>query len=362
MSPARTLIIAPSWVGDLVMSQPLIEALAHEDPSGRVDLLAPPWTAGLGARIPGAGEVVASPFAHGDLQLGARRRLGRELARRGYQHAVVLPNSLKSALVPWFAGIPRRTGYRGEFRYGLLNDLRVLDRKALPRMVDRYFALGRPAGAPLVAAPEPRLAVDRGVARLTRITLGLGGLEAPLVLCPGAEYGPAKRWPVRHFAAVARAMLDLQRPVWILGSAKDAPVAEEIRAHDAFHAVNLCGRTQLAEAVDLMALAAGVVTNDSGLMHVAAALQVPTVALFGSSSAQFTPPLSTRAHALSLGLVCSPCFKRECPLGHLDCLELLAPAKVLATLEALQAGDADALEARLKARAADFFSRPAKPG
>lgn len=337
---SQTLVVAPSWVGDLVMSQPLIEALAGQDPSGRVDLLAPAWTAGLFARLPGAGRCLPSPFAHGELQLGARRRLGHEIARQAYRQAFVLPNSFKSALIPWFAGIPRRIGYRGEFRYGLLTETRRLDKAGLPRMVDRYYALALPAGNAPVRAPDPRLAVDRSSAQITRLAFNLGGLEAPLVLCPGAEFGPAKRWPVRHFAQVARAMLALERPVWILGAAKDEAVAEEIRAHDAFHAVNLCGRTSLAEAVDLMSLAAGVVSNDSGLMHVAAALGVPTVAMFGSSSARFTPPLSPRARALSLELPCSPCFKRNCPLGHLDCLEKLLPAQVIATLEALQGGHA----------------------
>jgi heptosyltransferase-2 len=337
MMTAKTLVIAPAWVGDLVMSQPLIERLAQSDPGGKVDLLAPTWTAGLCARLPGAGKCIPSPFVHGALLLGARRRLGRSLTAHGYQRAYVLPNSFKSALIPWFAGIPQRIGYRGEFRYGLLSEARLLNKQALPRMVDRYFALGLPRGAP-VAAPDPRLVPDRSNGHITRLRLGLTGLEAPLILCPGAEFGPAKRWPARHFAQIARAMLPLGRPVWILGGAKDQAVAEEIRAHDAFHAINLCGRTSLAEAVDLMSLSAGVVTNDSGLMHVAAALGVPTVALFGSSSARFTPPLSARATALSLDLACSPCFRRECPLGHLDCLEKLQPAQVLAALDALQGG------------------------
>lgn len=340
MNRPATLVVAPAWVGDLVMSQPLIAALAAQDPSGKVDLLAPTWTAGLGARLPGAGECIPSPFAHGELKLGARRRLGRQLAERGYRRAVVLPNSLKSALVPWFAGIPERVGYRGEWRGALLTDTRRLDAQALPRLVDRYFALASAPTAAAVRAPDPRLEVDRSQVHIARIRLGLTGLAAPLILCPGAEYGPAKRWPVRHFAQLARQAHAREIPVWILGSAKDQAVAEEIRAHDAFHAVDLCGRTSLAEAVDLISAASGVVTNDSGLMHVAAALGVPTVALFGSSSAQYTPPLSARAVALSLGLACSPCFRRECPLGHLDCLEKLLPGQVSEALEALQDGRA----------------------
>ena len=285
--------------------------------------------------MPGAGECIDSPFAHGDLQLRERWRLGRRLAERQYQRAVVLPNSFKSALVPRFAGIPQRVGYRGEARGALLNDLRRLDRQALPRLVDRYFALGADAAAAMQSAPDPRLIADHSAAARTCRRLELPEGAMSLVLCPGAEYGPAKRWPERHFASVARAWLGRGHPVWILGSAKDHAVGEVIRGHDAFAARNLCGVTSLAEAVDLMALATAVVTNDSGLMHVAAALGLPTVALFGSSSPAYTPPLSARARALSLGLDCSPCFKRECPLGHLNCLEQLLPARVQEALGSL---------------------------
>lgn len=329
MSPSRTLVVAPSWVGDLVMAQPLIAHLAGQEASGSVDVLAPAYTAGLCARMPGVGAVLEAPFGHGDLRLRVRWQLGRRLARQGYTRAVVLPNTLKSALVPWFAGIPRRTGYVGESRYGLINDLHRLDKQAVPRMVDRYWHLGQESGS----APEPRLRSDPGAGRAAaqRLDLALTA-EAPWVLCPGAEYGPAKRWPAEHFAAVAQAAHAAGRPVWILGSPKDQAYAEDIRAAGATHATNLCGRTTLADAVDLMALAGAVITNDSGLMHVAAALDVRTVALFGSSSPAFTPPLSAHATALSLALPCSPCFQRTCPLGHLDCLTTLRPERVLAVL------------------------------
>ena len=268
---------------------------------------------------------------------------GASVARwqRGYARVYVLPNSLKSALIPCFAGIPQRIGYVGESRYGLLNETRKLDPLALPRMVDRYYALAltrAEAAHGDGAAPLPRLLPDRAAAQRVRQRLALAGNTAPVIFCPGAEYGPAKRWPIRHFAHLARQLGETGQPVWIMGAAKDHAVAEEIRAHDAGLAINLCGKTALAEAIDLMSLAAGVVTNDSGLMHVAAALGVATVALFGSSSARFTPPLSAHARVLSLDLACSPCFERECPLGHLDCLEKLTPDTVFAALAQLQTG------------------------
>ncbi len=329
-----TLVVAPAWVGDLVMAQPLIAQLARQDPAGQVDILAPGFVLDLCRRMPGVAQAHVAPFGHGTLAIAARWRLGRQLAVVGYQHAYVLPNSLKSALVPWFAGIPHRVGYVGEQRYGLLNDRHHLDRQAVPRMVDRYYHLAFPAQTLQPRAPDPVLLADLAQ-RLTLLErLGLTGQAtmAPVVLCPGAEYGPAKRWPVRHFAQVAAHYLDRQVPVWILGSGKDAAVAEAIRSAGAAQAHNLCGRTSLGEAVDLMAAARAVITNDSGLMHVGAALGVRTVALFGSSSARFTPPLSPMATALSLDLACSPCFRRTCPLGHLHCLEHLLPEQVLDTL------------------------------
>lgn len=323
----------------MIMSQPLLARLAAQDPGACVDVLAPGWTAGLCARLPGVGACLSSPFGHGELKLLERFRLGRSLARRGYQRVYVLPNSIKSALAPWFAGIPARVGYIGESRYGLLNGLHSLDKLAVPRMVDRYYALGfAPGEAPaLHPAPDPVLRADPDALAASLARLAIPSFDqGPLVLCPGAEFGPAKRWPVRHFAAAAAHALRQGVPVWILGSAKDRGVADAIVA-GAAQSINLCGRTDLSEAIDLMSVASGVITNDSGLMHMAAALRVPTVAVFGSSSAQFTPPLSPRARALSLGLACSPCFARECPLGHLDCLEGLLPEQVLDALAAMQA-------------------------
>lgn len=328
----RTLIVAPSWVGDAVLSQPLLARLKARDPDATIDVLGPPWALPVYRRMPQVAGTHALPFGHGDLKVAARRRFAKTLPR--YDRAIVLPNSLKSALVPWFAGIPRRTGWRGEWRYGLLNDVRVLDKAALPLIVERYAALADEPGAgfdrPLA---EPRLAVDvAGRAALVQ-RLGLDLSKPVAAFAPGAEYGPAKRWPARHFASLARSLLDRGWQVWLMGSAKDAPVTSEIQALSGERCHDFAGTTSLGEAIDLMSLAARVVTNDSGLMHVAAALDRPTAAIFGSSSPAFTPPLSAKAKVISLRLSCSPCFARECPLGHTNCLETLPPEDVLAALE-----------------------------
>lgn len=298
------------------MAQPLLARLRAKRPAVRIDVLAPDWVAPVLRRMPGVDEVIAAPLRHGALQLRERWRLGRMLRARGYDQAIVLPNSWKSGLVPFFADIPLRSGYVGEARYGLLN---LLYRAQAPRepMALHYARLSEPPGsAPALPLPEPRLAQDAQSARATAARFAIEGRYA--VLCPGAEYGPAKRWP--YFAALAARM---PLPVVLLGSARDREACAGVPGLD------LAGRTSLAEALDLIAGAELVVSNDSGLMHVAAALERPQVALFGSSSPEHTPPLSARARVLWLRLECSPCYARACPLGHFRCMKELGVERVL---------------------------------
>ena len=334
MAPAeRILVVGPAWVGDMVMAQSLFMTLRGQQPGVVIDVLAPAWSKPILARMPEVHEAVPLPTGHGELGLRARWRLGRSLRERGYSRAIVIPRSLKAALVPWFARIPRRTGYRGEFRYGLLNDLRPLDKTVLTQTVQRYVALGRDRDAELPPPiPLPSLRIDE-VNRTRQVhALGLD-LDRPIVaMMPGAEYGPAKRWAPASFARVAQLLADQGYRVWLLGSDKDSATAETIRAIVGPAAVNLCGRTRLEDAIDLLSLARVALTNDSGLMHVAAAVGVPLVALYGSSTPAYTPPLSDLARAVYLGLDCSPCFERNCPLGHLNCLRLITPERVLAEI------------------------------
>lgn len=343
MGGFRALIVAPAWIGDTVMAQPLFMRLHRRHPGLQLDALAPPWVAPVLRRMPEIAEIVDNPFAHGELSLGARFRLGRQLARRHYRQAYVLPNSAKSALLPFFAGIPERVGFTGEARYGLLNRRHTLDEDALPRMVERFAQLAQAPGTPLARPVEnPRLTSTEEQRAATFGALGIARPPRVAVFCPGAEYGPAKRWPARHFAALADALAERGYAVWLLGSPKDRPIGDEIvRLATRAQPRNFCGATALAQAIDLIAVADFVVCNDSGLMHVAAALDRPLVAVYGSSSPGFTPPLSDRATILSLNLDCSPCFQRECPLGHLNCLNQLEPQRVLAACLAARAdGDA----------------------
>lgn len=338
----RYLIVGPSWVGDMVMAQSLFMRLKALYPESIIDVLAPAWSEPLLARMPEVRRSIVMPIGHGELSLERRYALGRSL-RGQYDRAVVLPNSWKSALIPVWAGISRRTGYRGEFRYGLLNDLRLLDKRRLPMTVQRYAALADSADAATSPHVEfPRLAVRPEGIEVALARLGLARPKAPLLaLCPGAEFGPAKRWPAEYFAAVARHWLSYGGQVWLFGSAKDQAATAEIMAQTGGKCVDLAGKTALAEAIDLMSLAKAVVSNDSGLMHVAAALGLNVVAVYGSSDPSFTPPLSQRAQVLSLGLSCSPCFQRACPHGHLDCLWRLLPEQVITALEHLNDRSSD---------------------
>jgi heptosyltransferase-2 len=316
---ARVLVVAPNWIGDALMAQPLLARLRDKEPELEIDVLAPEWVAPVARRMPQVSGVIATPFRHGALQLGTRWRLARELKARGYRQAIVLPNSWKSALVPFLARIGLRSGYVGEARYGLLN---LLYRDTQASMTEHYARLADApdfASREPLAAPQLRVEPERVAATQAKF-----GLTAPYaVLCPGAEYGPAKRWP--YFADLA-ARLPL--PPVVLGSKNDAAAAEGVAGK------KLVGETTLDEAIELIAGAAFVVSNDSGLMHVAAALGRPLVALFGSSSPERTPPHSGAARVLWLKLECSPCFARECPLGHFRCLREITVEHVLAALPA----------------------------
>ena len=332
----KILIIGPSWVGDTMLMQPMLMRLKQRHPDSLIDVLAPPWTDELLLAMPEVNEVIFNPFPHGELQLHARYRLGKFLRDNRYDQAIVLPNSLKSALVPFFARIPLRTGFVGEMRYGLLNDARSLDKARLPLMVERFAQLAEGAGDDIPhPLPNPKLKVSQTGLDATLYKLGLT-LDKPVaVFCPGAEYGPAKRWPVSYFAEIAQRLQQHGFAVWLVGSARDKEVADKIIALGNSECHNLCGSTDLGDAIALLSCARLVISNDSGLMHLAAALDRPMLALFGSSSPRFTPPLSGQAHVIKLDIKCSPCFKRECPLGHFNCMMQLTPDLVWEKLRPL---------------------------
>ena len=336
------LVVGPSWVGDMVMAQSLYQLLQAQGPDAPIDVLAPSWSLPLLARMPEVRQGIELPIRHGELALSERRRLGKSLRGR-YGRAIVLPRSLKSALVPWFAKIPRRTGFRGEHRYGLINDMRPFDKAVLDQTVKRFVALGHAADEPgLQVIPEPALTIDTAAQPATLERLGLTGTGKVVALMPGAEYGPAKQWPTEYFASLAHKLAAQDVAVWILGSAKEAALGAAI-ADGADHPAvrNLSGETELVEAVDLLGRADVAVSNDSGLMHIAAAVGTHVIAIYGSSTPALTPPLTNNASVHYLALDCSPCFKRECPLGHLDCLRGIDADAVHASVMSALATAAD---------------------
>ena len=325
----KILVISPSWVGDCMLMQPMLMHLRQRYPDCRIDVFAPPWTEKLLRAMPEIHEVIVNPFQHGALHLAARYRLGKRLRAARYDQAIVLPNSWKSALVPFFARIPLRTGFTGEARHVLLNDMRKLDKTVLPLMVERFAQLAEDAQGEIPRPlANPKLTIGEAQRDAALHKLDLAPDKPVAVFCPGAEYGPAKRWPTAYYADIAQRLQQRGYAVWLIGSAKDKPVADEIDRLSGGQCTNLCGRTDLGDALALLACAQLVISNDSGLMHLAAALDRPMLALFGSSSPQFTPPLSAQAQVVKLDIECSPCFKRECPLGHFNCMMRLTPDMV----------------------------------
>lgn len=312
------------------MAQSLFKIVKTANPECSLDVLAPAWSLPIVARMPEIRSGIASETDHGEFGLGKRRKIGRSLRAQNYDRAIVIPRSFKSALIPWFADIPVRTGFRGESRYFLINDMRELNRDVLDQTVKRFAALGVDADQPLPEIPYPKLQVSSDRQRELVLKLALDTSRPVIGMMPGAEYGPAKCWPLPYFADLARMLDQSGFAVWVLGSAKDRASGDVIAASD--HAVNLCGQTELVDVIDLLALCRQVVSNDSGLMHVAAAVGVHVHGIYGSSSPLFTPPLTDRRDIHTLNLDCSPCFERHCPLGHLRCLKEIHPSDIHAKI------------------------------
>ncbi|MFK7863485.1 MAG: lipopolysaccharide heptosyltransferase II [Pseudohongiellaceae bacterium] len=330
----KILIVGPAWIGDMVMAQTLFTRLKSNDPSCKITVLAPGWAKPVLERMPEVDNSIDLPLAHGELGLSKRKRIGRSLKNEGYTQAIVLPNSFKSALIPFHASIPRRIGWRGEWRTPLLTDCRRLAKENYPLMIQRFASLAEPvADLPPLNIQPPHFTVDENIRQACLDKFSLSLEQTVVAICPGAEFGAAKQWPTEHFIEYCNERLAQGQQVWLFGSSNDQQVAQEIESkiEPRFKASfrNLAGLTALAEAIDLLSFAQICISNDSGLMHVAAALNVPVVAIYGSTSPDFTPPLGGKAEILTTDIECRPCFQRKCPLGHLKCLKEIEPSQVL---------------------------------
>ena len=330
----QILVAGPAWVGDMVMAQSLFMTLKQRPHPVEIDVLAPAWSNPILARMPEVRESINLPVSHGEFGLLRRYQLGKSLRVKQYDQAIITPRSYKSALVPFFAKAKQRTGYRGEMRYGLINDIHSLDKNILKQTVQRYVALGINDDTDQTPTiPFPKLTVDED--NLQRLLKELKlNLDKPVIaFLPGAEYGEAKRWPIKYFAELANKLNTQGVQVWILGSEKDHTAAVTIAEGNG--AVNLCGKTRLEDSIDLLSVCKSAVTNDSGLMHIAAAVDIPLLAIYGSSTPDYTPPLTNKAKIQYLGLECSPCFKRECPLGHTNCLKNITVDSVFKNIDVI---------------------------
>lgn len=331
----RTLVISPNWIGDAVMAQPLLRSLREQHQHQPIDVLAPAWVAPVWRSMREVDMVLETPFRHGALQLRERWAFARNLRQRGYADAYVLPNTLKFALIPWLAGIPRRVGYLGEMRYGLLNVIHRDNSRAPKPMVAFYEALAHPpASVGTLVPPRPELSVPGDQSDRALSEAGLEPGLRLVVFAPGAEFGSAKQWPAAHFAQLAQTLRQMQPDMQIalLGSAKDKSACEEVAAL-APQVRSLAGATSLGDAIAIIARAEAVVSNDSGLLHIASALNRPVIAIYGPTDPGHAPPFSDMAASLSLKLDCSPCMQRECPLGHHRCMRELGAERVWQALQ-----------------------------
>ncbi|MCX8514806.1 MAG: lipopolysaccharide heptosyltransferase [Pseudomonadota bacterium] len=328
----KILIIAPAWVGDIVMAQTLFKLLKKQYQDNLIiDVYANAWAQDLLLRMPEVNSVIINPFNHGEFAFFKRLKQGLKLKQHGYNQVFILPNSLKSALVPFFARIKKRTAFVGESRYGLVNDIYKLNKNLLPLMIQRFCAMAV-AGKALDQIDWPKLNANLTMQQNLINKFALNSNKPIIAICPGAEFGPAKKWPSTYFAILTQLIVENNYQVIILGTNKDKALGDEIVAMGSNSVFNLCGATSLADVIDLIAYATAVVTNDSGLMHIAAATDTKVVAIYGSTSPEFTPPLSSKAVILQKKISCSPCFQRTCKYGHYNCLHLIHPHEVYTAL------------------------------
>ena len=336
----KILIIGPSWVGDSVMAQTLYKRLKDEEPSCTIDVFSPEWSLPLMQRMPEVSKVIASPYSHGDIHILSRYRFGKNLRKYNYDRAIILTNSLKSSLIPFFADIPIRTGWVGELRYILLNDIRHFKKESNSLMVEKFAALSiQKSNFSVENLTFPSLETNLKNQRENLEKLNINSDLPCLGICPGAEFGPSKKWPAQYFSEVAKEYVSRGWNVICFGSKNDTETGRKLETFnglgDENKFYNLIGMTSLVDVVDLLAHCKRVVTNDSGLMHVAAAVKTPLVALYGPSSPEYTPPLIDNKKVIRKMDGYQKIRKGQNVDGYHHSLLSIKPAEVMRALEAI---------------------------
>ena len=336
----KILIVGPSWVGDAVMAQSLYKIIKDSNPQSKIDVLSPEWSLGILNRMDELDDLICSPFDHGDLRIKDRIRFGYSLRDRSYDQAIVLTNSLKSSFIPFTANIPKRTGWLGEMRYGFINDIRKVNKNKHKLMVEKFSCLSiNPLVDNNYEIPWPSLRVD--LINLSKLLKKYSFEQSheSIAICPGAEFGPSKRWPANYYAEVIRHYLSKNWQVFILGSKNDLPVAkaieDQVPSENKALLFNFTGQTSIEDAVDILSTCDLVLTNDSGLMHVAAAVNVKLLALYGPTSPKFTPPLSKKAKVIQKIEGYEKTREGELEEGYHYGLSMIKPEEVLDSLSHL---------------------------
>ena len=335
MSKYKFLIISPSWVGDMIMAQSLFKNLKEQYPNCIIHVLAPKSSLALTTFMPEVSKAILGDFKHNKFNFFKRIKLGKCLRKNNYTHAIVLPNSWKSSIVPFAAGISIRRGWLGEQRYLLLNQYKKLNKNLFPLMIDRFNAL---TTSKFNASIDPRnlypeFIIPNDVTTNIIKKFNINNLQEKIItICPGAEFGPAKKWPSQYFAQFTNFYIKQGFRVWILGGPNDIETSKEIlkEVNNLNQIEDYTGKTTLIEAIALLNLSKAILSNDSGLMHAASALKKKVLVIYGSTSNKFTPPLSQSAEIIyNEDINCRPCFKRVCPLEHTNCLRDLNPSLVI---------------------------------
>ena len=336
----KILVVGPSWVGDSVMAQTLYKRIKKELPSSQIDVMSPHWSLALLERMPEVTKKIVSPFSHGETKLLERYKLGQGLKKENYDRAIILTNSLKSSLIPYFARIGVRTGWLGEFRYGLINDIRSSKKLKKSLMVEKFAALSlceENYSIENLTFPELEINFDNQRNFLEEFSIDYS--KNTMAICPGAEFGPSKRWPAEYYAEIAKFYVNKGWNVLCIGSKNDEDIGmgigslNNLRSNESF--INLTGKTSLQDAIDILAFTEKVVTNDSGLMHISAAVKTPLVALYGPSSPEYTPPLISKKKILRKTQGYEKVRYGSNEKGYHQSLLDIKPEEVLDALEAL---------------------------